>query len=799
MGLTLTTGMAVYEVMRQQIESALGRGLDVALQGKGHLFESQIEKGLADAHAVITRPFLIQSIKQLNEYPGDINAEHDLQRNIDSLLLADFTAAIVYDARGNKLSQVGHFSGYNAPSLPLNQYKNTFLLWNDQFILRTSVDVLDQDERLIGSITMEKPLPQLTRSFGEIRSIGETGVFILCAPPRENEHEMACLISQIDKVKFKYLPRGTGNEGDEILPMNYALKGKSGVMAVEDYRHVPVIEAYAPLRAIGLGMVLKLDEEELFRSVTEELKIIILYLVGLIIAEILLLNWFVRKLIKSEQEARKAKEKAEQFSVELSHKEIELRERLKEITCLYEIRRSIGLELPVDTVCQNIFEYLIPAMQYPENASVVIELDGKQITSMNYNQGLTHELKSKITVNGKICGQLSVFYPEDKPFLVQEEQRLINAITNDLASWLERKQIDQLLRERLKEITCLYEIRRDIGLELSVDRVCQQIFKHLIPAMQFPEIATAVIELDGKRFTSSNHDQNHTDELQSKINVNDKVCFDCYKQGSAIGFILQSEISVNGKVCGQLSVFYPEDKPFLVPEEQKLINAIASDLESWLERRRLEQALVFVAEEQSHMIGQELHDNLGQQIAAIGYQARALEKKILASGNENMATVAASIATQTQIAVIQIKQLAQGLLPFELEANGLITALQSLTSRIAATYTITCEFLCTNGIIINDDNLALNLYRIAQEATNNAIRHGAAQHLIISLTSQEGVLCLSVSDNGCGFTGIGTKHEATQGMGIKIMQYRAKQLGAKLEFLPRNGGGTEVRLEMRMV
>ncbi|MBL0011884.1 MAG: hypothetical protein IPP22_14775 [Nitrosomonas sp.] len=87
-------------------------------------------------------------------------------------------------------------------------------------------------------------------------------------------------------------------------------KGKSGVIAVKDYRQVPVIEAYAPLRAIGLGMTLKLDEEELFKPVTEELKNIFLYLAGLIIAEILLLNWLVRKLIKSEREARTAKETA---------------------------------------------------------------------------------------------------------------------------------------------------------------------------------------------------------------------------------------------------------------------------------------------------------------------------------------------------------------------------------------------------------------------------------------------------------------------------------------------------------
>ncbi len=163
-----------------------------------------------------------------------------------------------------------------------------------------------------------------------------------------------------------------------------------------------------------------------------------------------------------------------------------------------------------------------------------------------------------------------------------------------------------------------------------------------------------------------------------------------------------------------------------------------------------------------------------------------------------MAPVAASIASQAQISVIQIKQLAQGLLPFELEANGLIPALQTFAARIATTYNIICNFSCKNSIFINDDNLALNLYRIAQEAANNAIRHGKAQHIAISLTSDEGILCLSICDDGSGFVGIDTNHKETSGMGIRIMQYRAKQLGAKLEFLSRNEGGTEVRLEMRM-
>jgi hypothetical protein len=163
-----------------------------------------------------------------------------------------------------------------------------------------------------------------------------------------------------------------------------------------------------------------------------------------------------------------------------------LHERLKEITCLYEIRRNMGLELSVENVCQQIFLHLIPAMQFPGIATAMIELDGERFTSENHGQGLTHELQSKIIANNKPRGQLRVFYPEDKPFLIPEEQRLIDAVASDLEIWLERKQIDETLRERLKEISCLYGIRHGLGQDLSIDRACQQFFTHLIPAMQFP-------------------------------------------------------------------------------------------------------------------------------------------------------------------------------------------------------------------------------------------------------------------------------------------------------------------------
>ncbi|MEK7842822.1 MAG: hypothetical protein AAB241_01175, partial [Pseudomonadota bacterium] len=263
-GLALAAGIAVYGVMQRQTESTLGRGLEVALQGKARLFESQIEQGLADTQAVVTRPFLIQSMQRLNAQPGNASALRDLQRNVDSLPLADFTAASVYDMHGNELAQVGRFSR-NQAALSLNSRNPMFLLWDGQFSLRVSQDVLDQDGRRIGSVTTEKNLPQMTRSISEIRAIGKSGEFMLCAPLEADAQEMACFLSRIDGVEFKQLPRVIKGVA---LPMNYALEGKTRFITAKDYRQIAVVAAYAPLGAFSLGMVLKLDEEELYSSAT---------------------------------------------------------------------------------------------------------------------------------------------------------------------------------------------------------------------------------------------------------------------------------------------------------------------------------------------------------------------------------------------------------------------------------------------------------------------------------------------------------------------------------------------------
>ncbi|MEK6708531.1 MAG: PAS domain S-box protein, partial [Pseudomonadota bacterium] len=509
-GLALAAGIAVYGVMQRQTESTLGRGLEVALQGKARLFESQIEQGLADTQAVVTRPFLIQSMQRLNAQPGNASALRDLQRNVDSLPLADFTAASVYDMHGNELAQVGRFSR-NQAALSLNSRNPMFLLWDGQFSLRVSQDVLDQDGRRIGSVTTEKNLPQMTRSISEIRAIGKSGEFMLCAPLEADAQEMACFLSRIDGVEFKQLPRVIKGVA---LPMNYALEGKTRFITAKDYRQIAVVAAYAPLGAFSLGMVLKLDEEELYSLATGQIKTIALYLAVLIIVGMLLLYWLVlplvRKLIKSEQAAQEinlnllhAKETAEHVSTELTAY-IEAIGKLALISVTDRSGRILQANAKFCEVCG-----------YSEQE--LLGQDHRIINSGTHPKAFFVEMWATIARGNvwhrEICNRSKkgrLYWVDSTIVPLKDKHGQVSRYVSVRVDVSARKQKELALRERLKESACLHAIRHEMELELPVNEFCQKVIAHLKVAMQFPEIAAAVIELDGGRFTSGKYSQDLT-------------------------------------------------------------------------------------------------------------------------------------------------------------------------------------------------------------------------------------------------------------------------------------------------
>jgi PAS domain S-box-containing protein len=216
------------------------------------------------------------------------------------------------------------------------------------------------------------------------------------------------------------------------------------------------------------------------------------------------------------------------------------------------------------------------------------------------------------------------------------------------------------------------------------------------------------------------------------------------------------------------------------------------------QRKHMEHSLASMSEEFQRSIGRELHDNVGQIISAIAYQATAMQNKITATANENaLAADIAFISAQARKAIAECKKLAHGLVPFELETSGLMAALTEYAAEISFSHNLACEFICHSEVDIVDANLELNLFRIVQEAVNNAVRHSGAQQVTITLSHINNILCISVRDDGSGFPCLEIQREASQGMGLKFMQYRANLICATLKFNLPATGGTEVLLEKK--
>jgi response regulator RpfG family c-di-GMP phosphodiesterase len=171
-----------------------------------------------------------------------------------------------------------------------------------------------------------------------------------------------------------------------------------------------------------------------------------------------------------------------------------------------------------------------------------------------------HEPVEEETVYFREYNEALIRKLEDKMLQLEESNRALEA---EIA---ERKRAEWALSERMKELTCLYAVNRDMRKGLSIDELLRRIIEHLVPAMQFPEITAPVVELDDRRFTSERYTEGLSHELQAEIRAGEEA-------------------------RGHLRVYYAEEKPFLIPYEQDLIDILAEDLGLWLERKRAEEEL----------------------------------------------------------------------------------------------------------------------------------------------------------------------------------------------------------------
>jgi PAS domain S-box-containing protein len=207
------------------------------------------------------------------------------------------------------------------------------------------------------------------------------------------------------------------------------------------------------------------------------------------------------------------------------------------------------------------------------------------------------------------------------------------------------------------------------------------------------------------------------------------------------------------------------------------------------ERRELERELIEISERERQRIGYDLHDTLGQQLAGIAFLSKVLEQRLMAR-HAAEAAQAAQIVTFVNQAIEQARTLAGGLAPVTLETYGLVFALQELAASVEALFHCSCKVSSHHAIHITDHAVAIHLYRIVQEAVNNAIQHGKASQITITLSvRREGGMILMVHDNGVGLpTDVAKRH----GMGLRIMHHRARMIGAIFEVQRGACAGTYV-------
>ena len=207
------------------------------------------------------------------------------------------------------------------------------------------------------------------------------------------------------------------------------------------------------------------------------------------------------------------------------------------------------------------------------------------------------------------------------------------------------------------------------------------------------------------------------------------------------------------------------------------------------ERRWLERRILTISDAEQQRIGADLHDGLGQQLTGLACLAAAMRDRLKAS-HPNECEQAELIARLANEATMQARALARGLCPVQLEQTGLLSALEDLTCQSQLLLGISCEFRTRGPPPSCDHMTAIHLYRITQEAINNAARHGSARHVVVRLVGRGPHHRLIVTDDGLGFDA--SAGRPAPGGGLRLMNYRATVIGADFSLISRPGRGTRV-------
>jgi signal transduction histidine kinase len=240
-----------------------------------------------------------------------------------------------------------------------------------------------------------------------------------------------------------------------------------------------------------------------------------------------------------------------------------------------------------------------------------------------------------------------------------------------------------------------------------------------------------------------------------------------------------------GMACGSYALFAGVLSKLrtLVHELDRRVHERTAALQREMaERQRLDQEIARVANRERCRLGQDLHDRLGQHLTGVALTAEALKEKLATKSAPEVAE-AEKLVRYIEEGIDLTRNLARGFFSPELEADGLIMALQGLAENTTERFPINCVFDGDESIRIRDSTVATQLYRIAQEAVTNSVKHAAAKRIDIRLARDGPEICLTIVDDGVGFP---DKLPQSEGLGLRLMRHGAALSGATFD-VRRNG------------
>ncbi|EKD41910.1 MAG: Multi-sensor signal transduction histidine kinase [uncultured bacterium] len=357
----------------------------------------------------------------------------------------------------------------------------------------------------------------------------------------------------------------------------------------------------------------------------------------------------------------------------------------------------------------------------------------------------------------------------------------------------------------------------EVGLLWKVDTVLQKIRcceTWVAPGIEAPEFFEATrkslfspgIELPGRAWESKKArwiiDLTHTSnslraDLAAKGGLKSAFCFPISWENKILGimefFSLETKVFDKGflkmfdVIGGQISQFIEgkekqERLKFVCDEMEKQVQARTIELlrtnvdlrKEIIERKKIENQVLEIAQKEQRRFGAQLHDGLCQELTGILMYVKGLARKMEQAQHLEI-TELNKISDMLHDAIRQARDTARGLYPGELEGTSLMLCFQALISRTQTLTGISCQFHCPQSIVINDNNIATHLYRIAQEGINNAVTHGKAKKIEMSLIKSKESITFTLKDDGIGFVSNGNQ---PKGIGLHIMKYRAHMMDA---------------------